>query len=134
MHPPWEMTIDRPRSSTFLMYMLLHDVGEDYWSISYFFYSIFFKHDVTTIYLFFLSRQTWLRGPHAAPTIEDYWPIFFFIAYSLDPGACIRRCMYAHNVRACTLYVGQQVCACLHPVRGVYCYRKCRVQSSATLL
>ena len=28
--------------------------------------------------------------------------------------------MYAHNVRACTLYVGQQVCACLHPVRGVY--------------
>ena len=30
MHPPWEMTIDRPRSSTFLMYMLLHDVGEDY--------------------------------------------------------------------------------------------------------
>eukprot|EP01047_Picozoa_sp_COSAG01_P123017 COSAG01_NODE_51915_length_350_cov_59.884462_1_plen_107_part_01 len=32
MHPPWEMTIDRPRSSTFLTYMLLHEVGEDYWS------------------------------------------------------------------------------------------------------
>jgi hypothetical protein len=30
MHPPWEMTIDRPRSSTFLTYMLLHDVREDY--------------------------------------------------------------------------------------------------------
>ena len=41
MHPPWEMTIDRQRSSTFLMYMLLHDVGEDYWSISDFFYNIF---------------------------------------------------------------------------------------------
>ena len=94
-------------------------MGEDYWSTFFQLYS--FLHDVKTIYRYcFLSRQTWLRGPHAAPTIEDYWPIFFFIAYSLDPGACIRRCMYAHNVRACTLYVGQQVCACLHPVRGVY--------------
>ena len=120
MHPPWEMTIDRQRSSTFLMYMLLHDVGEDYWSISYFFYNIFLTRRDDYLSIFFLSRQTWLRGPHAAPTIEDYWPIFFFIAYSSDPGACIRRCMYAHNVRACTLYVGQQVCACLHPVRGVY--------------
>ena len=78
---------------------------------------IFFFNTTWRLFIFcFLSRQTWLRGPHAAPTIEDYWPIFFFIAYSLDPGACIRRCMYAHNVRTCTLYVGQQVCACLHPV------------------
>ena len=54
MHPPWEMTIDRPRSSTFLMYMLLHDVGEDYWSISNFFIT------------FFLTRR------------EDYLSIFFY--------------------------------------------------------
>ena len=60
MHPPWEMTIDRPRSSTFLMYMLLHDVGEDYWSISYFFIT------------FFLTRR------------EDYLS-FFFIASNLAP-------------------------------------------------
>ena len=140
MHPPWEMTIDRQRSSTFLMYMLLHDVGEDYWSISYFFYSIFFTHDVTTIYLFFLSRQTWLRGPHAAPTIEDYWPKCFYrvqlesgrmhpsvhvrtyqlVMYLGPRTGCNRPLLYCEDeyVRACTLYVGQQVCAYLHPVRG----------------
>ena len=53
MHPPWEMTIDRPRSSTFLMYMLLHDVGEDYWSISYFFYNIFFNTTRRLFIVFF---------------------------------------------------------------------------------
>ena len=55
MHPPWEMTIDRQRSSTFLMYMLLHDMGEDYWSISYFFCNIFFftRRDDYLTFLFY---------------------------------------------------------------------------------
>ena len=155
MHPPWEMTIDRPRSSTFLMYMLLHDVGEDYWSISYFFITFFLtrREDYLSFFfiasnlapwpaccpydrrlladMFFYRVQLGSGRMHPSVHVRTY---FIFIAYNLDPGACIRRCMYAHNVRACTLYVGQQVCACLHPVRGVYCYRKCRVQSSATLL
>jgi hypothetical protein len=33
---------------------------------------IFFKDYLS---IFFLSRQTWLRGPHAVPTIEGYWLI-----------------------------------------------------------
>jgi hypothetical protein len=35
---------------------------------------------------------------------------------------CNRPLLYCEDeyVRACTLYVGQQVCACLHPVRGIY--------------
>ena len=60
-----------------LMSTLWHDMGEDYWSTFFQLYS--FLHDVKTIYRYcFLSRQTWLRGPHAAPTIEDYWPKFFY--------------------------------------------------------
>ena len=85
MHPPWEMTIDRQRSSTFLMYMLLHDVGEDYWSISYFFYSIFFKHDVTTIYLFFFIASNLAPWPACCPYDRRLLADIFFIAYNLEP-------------------------------------------------
>ena len=74
--------------------MLLHDVGEDYWSISYYFFycinlfpcergllDVFFFDAPMTRYgrrlficwYFFFLRQTWLRGTHAAPTIEGYW-------------------------------------------------------------
>ena len=118
MHPPWEMTIDRPRSSTFLMY-ILHDVGEDYWSISYFFITFFLTRREDYLSFFFIASNL-APWPACCPYDRRLLADIFFIAYSLDPGACIRRCMYAHNVRACTLYVGQQVCACLHPVRGVY--------------
>ena len=83
-----------------------------------------------TIYrFFFLSRQTWLRGPHAAPTIEDYWPIFFFIAYSLDPGACIRRYMYAHTLfLSCTTWIRAHasVGACTHILTGQRGYGRIR--------
>jgi hypothetical protein len=97
---------------------------------------------VKTIYRYcFLSRQTWLRGPHAAPTIEDYWPKFFYrvqlgsgrmhpsvhvrtyqlVRYLGPRTGCNRPLLYCEDeyVRACTLYVGQQVCAYLHPVRGI---------------
>ena len=56
-----EMTIDRQRSSTFLRYMLLHDVGEDYWLISYYFF-------IMSIFL----ATTWIwRG-----TIGQYYGTF----------------------------------------------------------
>ena len=47
--------------------------------------------------------------------------VFAPCTWQLSTG-CNRPLLYCEDeyVRACTLYVGQQVCACLHPVRGVY--------------
>ena len=90
--PRW-LLIDN--EAIFLMYLLWRDVGEDYWSI--FFSLCIFLHDVMWggaigqfffimvdkkviffkdyLSIFFFFRQTWLRGSHAAPTIESYWLI-----------------------------------------------------------
>eukprot|EP01047_Picozoa_sp_COSAG01_P021498 COSAG01_NODE_1248_length_11071_cov_30.622676_11_plen_176_part_01 len=90
---------------------------------------IFFK-DYLSIFFFF--RQTWLRGPHAAPTIEGYWLLkkriasrtcerqhsrHVFVAHVHEACMCAQgeyRAVSAHT--ACTLYV-----ACtLHPKRNAH--------------
>ena len=107
-------------------------MGGDYWSIFFITVDkkvIFFK-DYLSIFFFF--RQTWLRGPHAAPTIEGYWLIkkriasrtcerqhsrHVFVAHVHEACMCAQgeyRAVSAHT--ACTLYV-----ACtLHPIRGIH--------------
>ena len=140
MHPPWEMTIDRPRSSTFLMYMLLHDVGEDYWSISYFFITFFLTRREDYLSFFFIASNL-APWPACCPYDRRLLADIFFYRVQLGSGrmhpsvhvrtyqlvrylgprtGCNRPLLYCEDeyVRACTLYVGQQVCAYLHPVRG----------------
>jgi hypothetical protein len=69
MHPPWEMTIDRQRSSTFLMYMILHDVGEDYWSISFFVIVSTFFHVNEDYWSMYTWHKKFPRNPQ-----DLWWP------------------------------------------------------------
>ena len=46
--------------------------------------------------------------------------VFVPCTWQLSTG-CNRPLLYCEDeyVRTCTLYVGHQVCSCLHPVRGI---------------
>ena len=67
----WGRTIGQYHTIFFIVSTFFH-VNEDYWSIFFWctYDSIWEK---TICWYFFFSRQTWLRGTHAAPTIEGYW-------------------------------------------------------------
>jgi hypothetical protein len=76
-------------------------VGGDYWSIFFIMVDkkvIFFK-DYLSIFFFF--RQTWLRGPHAAPTIEGYWLLKKRIASRTCERQHSRHVFVAHVHEAC---------------------------------
>ena len=51
--------------------------------------------------IFFFFRQTWLRGPHAAPTIEGYWLIKKRIASRTCERQHSRHVFVAHVHEAC---------------------------------
>ena len=92
----------------FIMYFFTwRDVGGDYWSIFFITVDkkvIFFK-DYLSIFFFF--RQTWLRGPHAAPTIEGYWLIKKRIASRTCERQHSRHVFVAHVHEACMCAQGE---------------------------
>ena len=92
----------------FIMYFFTwRDVGGDYWSIFFIMVDkkvIFFK-DYLSIFFFF--RQTWLRGPHAAPTIEGYWLIKKRIASRTCERQHSRHVFVAHVHEACACAQGE---------------------------